>query len=180
MLIFAKTILGVPEWQLLLVLLILPILSIVGTYFFLGFQRYFDVSTRNMVILTNILFALIPAYAMLGFKLDFGLKRGWEYWLTTGYYGFLIGAFLSFSGVLFSELIPKGKETEFFGLYEITDKGSAWIGPFLSALVTELTGDLRFAFVILLVMIITPVFLLLTVDVVQGRLDAEHVAANES
>jgi UMF1 family MFS transporter len=30
---------------------------------------------------------------------------------------------------VFSDLVIPGKEAEFFALYEITDKGSSWLGP---------------------------------------------------
>ena len=49
--------------------------------------------------------------------------------LLTAYYGvsllegFILGAYQSFSRVLYSELMPPGHESEFFSLYEVTDKG---------------------------------------------------------
>ena len=44
-------------------------------------------------------------------------------------YGLAYGVIASYSRSLFGQLIPPGYETQFFGLFEITDKGSSWMGP---------------------------------------------------
>ncbi len=70
-----------------------------------------------------------------------------------------------------TELIPKGKEAEFFSLYEITDKGSAWVGPLLTAIVRDVTGEFRYSFWVLILMLLIAIPVLLSVDMVKGRLD---------
>ena len=39
----------------------------------------------------------------------------------------------AFGRAVFSELIPKGHESDMFALFEITDKGSSWMGPLIAA-----------------------------------------------
>lgn len=41
----------------------------------------------------------------------------------------LLGPIQSYSRSVYSVLVPKGKETLFFSLFEISDKGSSWMGP---------------------------------------------------
>ena len=41
----------------------------------------------------------------------------------------MIGAVQSYSRTMFCDLLIPGKEAEFFALFEITDKGSSWLGP---------------------------------------------------
>src|SRR4029453_2403240 len=47
--------------------------------------------------------------------------------------GLVLGGSQALSRSLFSQLIPKGREGEYFGLYEISDKGTSWLGPLLFA-----------------------------------------------
>jgi UMF1 family MFS transporter len=57
--------------------------------------------------------------------------------------GIVLGGSQALSRSLFSQLIPKGKEAECFGLYEISDKGSAALGPIISGLAFQLSGSYR-------------------------------------
>jgi UMF1 family MFS transporter len=57
--------------------------------------------------------------------------------------GIVLGGSQALSRSLFSQLIPAGKEAEYFGLYEISDRGTSWLGPFLFALTYQLTGSYR-------------------------------------
>jgi MFS transporter, UMF1 family len=59
--------------------------------------------------------------------------------------GLVLGGSQALSRSLFSQLIPKGKEAEFFGIYEITDKSTSWLGPLLFGLAYGLTGSYRIA-----------------------------------
>jgi MFS transporter, UMF1 family len=59
--------------------------------------------------------------------------------------GIVLGGSQALSRSLFSQLIPHGKEAEYFGLYEISDKGTSWLGPFLFGFIYSLTGSYRYA-----------------------------------
>ena len=86
-----------------------------------------------------------------------------------------IGAWQALSRAILSELIPKGREAEFFSLYEITDKGSAWVGPLLTALIRDITGNFRHSFWALIIMILISMPILWRVNVEQGTRDAATV-----
>ncbi len=59
--------------------------------------------------------------------------------------GLVLGGSQALSRSLFSQLIPKGKEGEYFGLYEISDKGTSWLGPLLFGLAYQASGNYRVA-----------------------------------
>jgi UMF1 family MFS transporter len=61
--------------------------------------------------------------------------------------GIVLGGTQALSRSLFSQLIPHGKEAEYFGIYEISDKGTSWLGPLLFGLAYQLTGSYRVAIV---------------------------------
>ena len=41
----------------------------------------------------------------------------------------VMGGSQALSRSLFAQLVPKGKEAEYFSIYEISDKGTSWMGP---------------------------------------------------
>jgi UMF1 family MFS transporter len=64
--------------------------------------------------------------------------------------GIVLGGSQALSRSLFSQLIPEGKEAEYFGIYEISDRGTSWLGPLLFGLAFQLTGSYRVAIISLL------------------------------
>jgi UMF1 family MFS transporter len=65
--------------------------------------------------------------------------------------GIVLGGSQALSRSLFSQLIPHGKEAAYFGIYEISDKGTSWLGPLLFGLAYQLTGSYRVAIISLIV-----------------------------
>ncbi|MFQ5419613.1 MAG: MFS transporter, partial [Anaerolineae bacterium] len=73
---------------------------------------------------------------------------------------------------LFAQMIPPGKEAEFFSFYEISERGTSWIGPLLFGLVNQMFGSLRPAIVSLILFFVVGLFLLSRVDVKQAMLES--------
>ncbi|MGW2348197.1 MFS transporter [Actinacidiphila glaucinigra] len=61
--------------------------------------------------------------------------------------GMVLGGSQALSRSLFSHLIPRGKEAEYYSVYEISDRGTSWLGPLLFGLTYQLTGSYRDAIV---------------------------------
>jgi Vacuole effluxer Atg22 like len=51
-------------------------------------------------------------------------------------------------------MIPPGREAAFFSLYEVTNSGTSWIGPFLFAAVVGATNSYREALLSLIVLFV--------------------------
>ncbi len=93
------------------------------------------------------------------------------YWLQEGavaqFYalaaviGLVQGGTQALSRSLFSHLIPAGREAEYFSFYEISDRGTSWLGPLLFGLTYQLTGSYRYAIISLLVFFVAGFLLLL-------------------
>ena len=62
-----------------------------------------------------------------------------------------------------SQLSPQDNRTEFFGLYALTGKATAFLGPALVAIITAATGSQRWGFSVVLIFIIVGGILLLKV-----------------
>jgi UMF1 family MFS transporter len=61
--------------------------------------------------------------------------------------GIVLGGSQALSRSLFSQLIPKGKEGEYFGFYEISDKGTSWMGPLIFGLSLQATDSYQVAII---------------------------------
>jgi UMF1 family MFS transporter len=86
--------------------------------------------------------------------------------------GFVLGGSQALSRSLFSQLIPQGKEAEYFSLYEISDRGTSWFGPLLFGIVYQATGSYRTAIISLVVFFAAGFFLLLKVPMREAILAA--------
>ncbi len=51
-------------------------------------------------------------------------------------------------------MIPKGREAEFYSFYEVSDRGTSWLGPLLFGLTNQVFGSLRPAILSLIVFFI--------------------------
>lgn len=61
--------------------------------------------------------------------------------------GIVLGGSQALSRSLFSQMIPAGKEGEYFGFYEISDKGTSWMGPLVFGISLQMTGQYQIAIV---------------------------------
>ena len=85
--------------------------------------------------------------------LAFFLQRGSAvpFYVLGAAIGLVLGGSQALTRSLFSQLTPRGKEAEYFGLYEISDKGTSWLGPLTFGLVFQLTDSYRVAIISLVI-----------------------------
>lgn len=99
----------------------------------------------------------------------------WAFFLTAGsalqFYALafvlsiVLGGSQALSRSLFSSMIPRGKEAEYFSLYEISSSGTSALGPLLFGLALQNTGSYRVAIVSLVLFFVVGLALLLRVNV---------------
>ena len=89
--------------------------------------------------------------------------------LLAGMIGLFQGGIQALSRSLFSRLVPKGKEGEFFGFYNMLGKFAAVIGPILLGTVTLVTGDVRIGLLSIVALFIAGGLILSRVDFDEGE-----------
>jgi UMF1 family MFS transporter len=90
--------------------------------------------------------------------------------------GIVLGGSQALSRSLFSLMIPKGQETEYFSLYEISERGTSWLGPLLFGLAIQLTDSYRVAVLSVGVFFIAGLILLPLVNVRKAIAEAGNEA----
>ena len=99
-----------------------------------------------------------------------------QFWALGVAIALVLGGTQALSRSLYSLMIPKGQEAEYFSLYEISDKGTSWLGPLLFGLALQFTGSYRIAIVSIVVFFIAGMALLSRVNVREAAREAGHEA----
>jgi UMF1 family MFS transporter len=90
------------------------------------------------------------------------------FYLVGAAIGVVMGGTQALSRSLFSLLIPRGKEGEYFALYNAAERGTSWFGMLLFGLVFQLSGSYRPAVAALVVFFAAGAALLVRLDVRRG------------
>jgi UMF1 family MFS transporter len=113
------------------------------------FGRLAEISSaKRSLYLALFLFVLVTIYAYF-------MNTAWEFWLLGFIIAIILGGSQAVSRSLFSSLIPEGKHAEFFGFYAISAKFASVLGPFLFALIVDITGSARLSILALTIFFIT-------------------------
>ena len=92
-----------------------------------------------------------------------------HFYVLAAMIGIFQGGIQSLSRSLFTRLVPKNKEAEFFGFYNMLGKFAAVIGPILVGWITVLTGNPRAGILSIVVLFVLGGLLLRTVDFKEGE-----------
>ncbi|HEY3531178.1 MAG TPA: MFS transporter [Nocardioides sp.] len=84
----------------------------------------------------------------------------------------VLGGTQALSRSFFSLLIPRGREGEYFALYNACERGTSWFGTFLFGVVFQVTGSYRPAIVALIVFFLLGAAFLLRLDARRGIQEA--------
>jgi UMF1 family MFS transporter len=79
--------------------------------------------------------------------------------------GLVLGGSQALARSLWAQLVPPGRESSYFGLFEVANEGTAWAAPLLFTIVVNATGSFRQAILSLLVLFVAGGLLLAQVDV---------------
>ena len=86
--------------------------------------------------------------------------------------GLVLGGSQALSRSLYSQLIPRGREAEFFSLYQAMERGTSWFGTLTFGLVYQFSHSYRWAIVALVVFFVVGGVLLSRVRMREGIIAA--------
>jgi UMF1 family MFS transporter len=89
--------------------------------------------------------------------------------------GVVLGGTQALSRSFYSQLIPRGREAEYFSLYQACERGTSWIGTLIFGLVHQWTDSYRPALLALMVLFVVGIGFLLRVDPRRGAAEAGNV-----
>ena len=116
------------------------------------------IKTKNAIIVSLVIWAGVVIYAYRF------LDSVPEAWIMAAVIAIVLGGSQALSRSLFSRMIPQGKEASFFGLYEVSERGTSWMGPLLFSIVIARTGSYRQALLSLIFFFVVGLIMLAITD----------------
>lgn len=115
--------------------------------------------TKRTVLASLVVWTMVVAVAYF-------LQKGaaLQFYAIAAAIAIVMGGTQALSRSMYSLVIPPGREAEYFSLYQVSDKGSAFLGSLVLTLALQLTDSYRTAIVSLIVFFVLGFVLLTTVN----------------
>lgn len=104
----------------------------------LAFERLARVVGAKKTLLISLFVWICIVIFAYGF-----LQTTAQAWVMSVFIGLVLGSSQALSRSLYSQMIPKGRESGFFGLYEISERGTSLVGSLVFGIVVGVTGSFR-------------------------------------
>ena len=157
---------------LLGIFLVAQFSALIGAIVFERIARI--IGAKRTIILSLIIWCAIVIYAY-----QF-LENTYQAWIMGACIGLVLGSAQSLSRSLYSQMIPVGRESSFFGLYEISEKGTSWMGQLLFTIVVGATGSFRQAILALIVFFVVGCLILIFTDTTRAIHEAGNLTPEEA
>lgn len=156
--VFGAEELGMPQTVLISTILIIQFVAFFGALGFGWLARF--VGAKRAIIVSLLIWSAVVSFAYVMPAGNTGL-----FFALGALIALVLGGSQALSRSLFSQMIPAGKESEYFGLYEISERGTSWLAPLIFGLVFDRTGSYRLAVVSLIIFFVVGLLLLLLTNV---------------
>lgn len=150
-----------PQSDLIVAILIVQFVALAGA---LSLGKLATRLGSRKVLLGSLLvwtFAVVVAYFI-------PQGQAMTYYLLAALIGLVLGGSQALSRSLFSQMIPRAQEAQYFAVYEIAERGTSWLGTFLFGLSLTLTGSYRTSILALIVFFVLGGSLLTRVNIRQA------------
>jgi MFS transporter, UMF1 family len=134
------------------------------------------VGAKQSVVISLVIWAGVVIYAYGGLK---GESATIQFFILGAFIALVMGGSQAISRSLFAQMVPNGKEAEFFSFYEVSERGTSWIGPLVFGLANQIFGNLRIAILSLIFFFIMGLILLPFVNVTKAIVDAKNFNGNQ-
>jgi UMF1 family MFS transporter len=173
--IFAVNELRMSSSNLILVILMIQFVAFAGALGFGRLAQWFG--TQRAILFSLVIWSAVALYAYAGMQSTapvLGMEqRQLEFWLLGFVIALVLGGSQALSRSLFAQMIPPDQEAEFYSFYEVSERGTSWLGTFLFGLVNQVFGSLRMGILSVIVFFIVGLVLLPFVNVPKAIAEAQ-------
>lgn len=139
------------------------------------FERLaYAIGTKRAIMVSLVLWCGVVIYGY-GF-----LHTTREAWTMAAVIAIVLGGSQALSRSLFSRMIPAGREASFFGIYEVSERGTSWMGPLVFGAVVAATNSYRQALLSLVVFFIVGTLILYFTNTDQAIHEAGNLLPEEA
>ena len=154
---FGSQELGMGESSLITLILIVQFMAFAGALIFDYVAR--ALGTKRAIIVSLVIWTGTVVYAYAWLQTHF------QFFILGGVIAIVLGGSQALSRSLFSQMIPRSQEAEYFSLYEVSERGTSWLGPLFFGLALQITGSYRFGILSVAIFFIAGLILLPMVNV---------------
>lgn len=156
---------------LVTIFIIAQLSAFAGALIFERISRVLGAKRTIMLSLVIWCAIVIYAYGFLGSRT--------QAYVMGAFIGMVLGAAQALSRSLYSQMIPVGRESSFFGLYEISEKGTSWMGQLMFTIIVGATGSFRHAILGLIFFFVVGCVILLFTDTTRAIHEAGNLTPDE-
>ncbi len=166
--------LAIDTGTLTLVILMIQFMAFFGALFWGKLAGW--IGAKESIIVSLVIWAGVVIYAYGGLQ---GESRVAQFFVLGAFIALVMGGSQAISRSLFSQMIPDGREAEYYSFYEVSERGTSWIGPLLFGLMNQLYGNLRLAILSLIFFFVVGLLILPFVNVKKAIADVKQYDANK-
>ncbi len=163
---------GLDQSTLILVILMIQFVAFGGALLWGKLAGW--VGAKQSILISLVIWAGVVIYAYGGLQ---GESRVLQFWILGAFIAMVMGGSQAISRSLFAQMIPDGKEAEFYSFYEVSERGTSWTGPLLFGIMNQAFGSLRPAILSLIFFFLMGLILLPFVNVKKAIADAHKAPA---
>ena len=151
---------GVDQSTLIMVILMIQFVAFGGALLWGKLAGW--VGAKRSILISLVIWAGVVIYAYGGLQ---GESRVLQFWILGAFIAMVMGGSQAISRSLFAQMIPDGREAEFYSFYEVSERGTSWTGPLLFGIMNQAFGSLRPAILSLIFFFVMGLILLPFVNV---------------
>jgi len=135
------------------------------------------IGAKQSIIVSLFIWSGVVIYAYGGLQGDTVVI---QFFILGMFIALVMGGSQAISRSLFAQMIPDGKEAEFYSFYEISERGTSWIGPLIFGLANQIFGSLRYGILSLIFFFIAGLIILPFVKVDKAIADVKKYDSTRS
>lgn len=167
--------LEIDQSTLTIVILMIQFVAFGGALFWGGLAKW--IGAKNSILVSLVIWAAVVIFAYFGLQ---GETRVLQFWILGAFIALVMGGSQAISRSLFAQMIPDGKEAEFYSFYEVSERGTSWTGPLLFGVMNQAFGSLRPAILSLIFFFVMGLILLPFVNVKKAVEDVRAFNARQA
>ena len=160
--------LELPQDTLIAVILMIQFMAFFGALFWGKLAQW--IGAKQSIIVSLVIWSGVVIFAYGGLQGD---GRVTQFFILGAFIALVMGGSQAISRSLFAQMIPAGKEAEFYSFYEVSERGTSWTGPLIFGLVNQMFGSLRYGILALIFYFIAGLIVLPMVNVKKATEDVK-------
>jgi UMF1 family MFS transporter len=167
--------LELPQDTLITVILMIQFVAFFGALFWGKLAKW--IGAKQSIIVSLVIWSGVVIYAYGGL---YGDSRVLQFFILGIFIALVMGGSQAISRSLFAQMVPIGKEAEYYSFYEVSERGTSWTGPLIFGLANQIFHSLRFGILALIFYFIAGLIILPFVNVNKAIEDVKKYDINQA